>query len=93
MLPRFSRIGEGRERTSSTTDLGAASRTRVKTGLNKRESISKKTPEESSPVPASLELESELESMYIQLISLRGTIPKALKALGSVPESMLNYKK
>jgi hypothetical protein len=98
-LPRFGRTGEGRETkgTSSTTDSGAASRTGVKTGLNRRESISRKTPEESSPVPASLksesESESELESVYIRLISLRGTVPKASKALGSVPGSMLNYKK
>jgi hypothetical protein len=93
VLPRFSRTGEGRETkgTSSTTDSGAASRTGVKTGLNERESMLKKTLEESSPVPASLE--SELESIYIQLISLQGTIPKASKALGSIPRSMLNYKK
>jgi len=92
VLPRFGRTEEGRE-TSSTTDSGATSRIGVKTGLNGRESISRKTPEESSPVPASLESESESESIYIQLISLRGTIPKASKALGSVPKSMLNYKK
>jgi hypothetical protein len=93
VLPRFSRTREGRETkgTSSTTDSGAASRTGVKTGLNERESMLKKTLEESSPVPASLE--SELESIYIQLISLQGTIPKASKALGSIPRSMLNYKK
>jgi hypothetical protein len=90
VLPRFGRTGEG---TSSTTDSGAASRTRVKTGLNRRESILRKTLEESSPVPASLESKSESESMYIQLISLQRTIPKASKALGSVPRSMLNYKK
>jgi hypothetical protein len=95
VLPRFSRIGEGRETkgTSSTTDLGAASKTEVKTGLNGRESILRKTLKESSPVPASLKSELELESMYIRLISLRGTIPKASKASGSVLESMLNYKK
>jgi hypothetical protein len=92
VLPRFSRIGERRE-TSLTTDSGAASRIGAKTGLNGRESMLRKTLEESSPIQASLELELELESMYIQLISLQGTILKALKALGSVPRSMLNYKK
>jgi hypothetical protein len=62
VLPCFSRTGEG---TSSTTDSRAASRTRVKTRLNRRESISRKTLEESSPVLALLESESESESMYI----------------------------
>jgi hypothetical protein len=95
VLPCFSKTREGRETkgTSLTTDLGAASRTGVKTRLNKRESISRKTLEESSSVLALLESESESKSMYIQLISLQGTIPKASKALGSVPGSMLNYKK
>jgi hypothetical protein len=51
----ISKIGEGRE-TSSTTDSGTASGIGVKIELNKRES---------SPVLASLESESESESMYI----------------------------
>ena len=67
VLPCFGKTREGKEtkRTSSTTDSGAVSRTGVKTGLN--ESMSRNTPEESSPVPASLESESESESesMYI----------------------------
>jgi hypothetical protein len=95
VLPCFGRTGEGRETkgTSSTTDSGAASRTGVKTGLNRRESISRKSLKESSLVLASLKSESESEFMYIRLISLRGTILKASKASGSVPRSMLNYKK
>jgi hypothetical protein len=64
VLPRFSRTGEGRE-TSSTTDSRTASKTRVKTGLNGRESMLRKTLEESSPIPASLESELVSESTYI----------------------------
>ena len=86
MLPHFGRTGKGKETkgTSLTTDLGVAFRIGVKIGLNERESMSRKTLEESSPVLALLESESELESIYIQLVSLQGTI---------VPRSMLNYKK
>jgi hypothetical protein len=72
VLPCFSRIGEGREikRTSSTIDLGAAFKIGVKTGLNRRESMLRKTLEESSLVLASLKSKSELEFIYIQLILL-----------------------
>jgi hypothetical protein len=50
VLPYFSRIREGREtkETSSTIDLGAAFKTGVKTGLNRRESMLRKTLKEFS---------------------------------------------
>ena len=63
-MPCFSRIGEGRE-TSLTIDSRTACRIGVKIGLNGRESMLRKTLEESSPILALLELELELKSMYI----------------------------
>jgi hypothetical protein len=72
VLPCFSRTREERatKGISSTIDLGVAFKIRVKIGLNRKEFILRKTLKESSLILALLKSKLELESIYIQLISL-----------------------